>query len=321
LEHGYRDGKARCNNQAPQIEIALYEYGSPRNDVKKGYVRQISAFTSDLDQLSKELFSLTTNGGDEFCGHVIYSSIDELSWDTSAQIYKVIFIAGNEDFLQGDITYTKSCAEANKKGIIVNTIYCGDRMQGIREHWNLNAECGQGSFTNIDQNAREEEIPTPYDSSILVFNDRLNGTYLNYGSSGDMFISRQGKVDKMNFEASKQGAIKRANVKASAGYRNDQWDLVDATTADSSFIAKVDLKTLPDTLRNKSRAEVWQIVKAKKEERTAIQNEIADLYKQRENYLMEEKKKRSSSRNTQTLETETEKMIRQQAKRFNMVIE
>jgi len=72
---------------------------------------------------------------------VIFSSLKELNWDASQNNYKVIFIAGNEDFLQGDVVYTKACAEAKSKGVIVNTIYCGDRMQGIREHWNLNAEC------------------------------------------------------------------------------------------------------------------------------------------------------------------------------------
>src|ERR1700712_4938373 len=35
-------GKARCTgNTAPQIEIALYEYGRTTNDARKGYVKQI----------------------------------------------------------------------------------------------------------------------------------------------------------------------------------------------------------------------------------------------------------------------------------------
>jgi len=50
-------GKAQCdNNVSPQIEIALYEYGRTTNDAGKGYVKQINAFTNDLDQVSKNLF-------------------------------------------------------------------------------------------------------------------------------------------------------------------------------------------------------------------------------------------------------------------------
>ena len=69
-------GKATCDNGiAPEIEIALYEYGRSDNDAKAGYVKQISGFTTDLDQLSQKLFSLTTNGGDEYCGQVIFTSL------------------------------------------------------------------------------------------------------------------------------------------------------------------------------------------------------------------------------------------------------
>ncbi len=147
-------GKAKCDGVAPQIEIALYEYGRDNNDPTKGYIKQISPFSTDLDGLSQNLFKLTTFGGSEYCGHVIHTSLDELKWDTSSLNYKVIFISGNEDFLQGNISYTVACEEAKKKGVIVNTIYCGDRMQGIREHWNLGAECGNGSFSNINSNAK-----------------------------------------------------------------------------------------------------------------------------------------------------------------------
>ena len=55
-------GKAKCNGETPQIEIALYEYGRDNNDLGKGYVKQITPFTSDLDDLSQKLFQLTTNG-------------------------------------------------------------------------------------------------------------------------------------------------------------------------------------------------------------------------------------------------------------------
>mgnify|MGYP001792544941 CR=1 FL=1 len=192
-------GKAKCDGgAAPKIEIALYEYGRTTNDVKAGYVKQISAFTGDLDMLSQKLFSLTTNGGDEYCGQVIYTSLQELQWDASAENYKVIFIAGNEDFLQGSLLYTKACNEAKQKGVIVNTIYCGDRMQGIREHWNLSSECGNGSFTVINQNEKVEEIPTPYVSILFSLNGQLNNTYIAYGYAGAKSHAMRAQVHQLN---------------------------------------------------------------------------------------------------------------------------
>ena len=314
-------GKAQCDGKTPQIEIALYEYGRPENGVKNGYIKQLSSFTTDLDQLSKKLFNLKTNGGDEYCGKVIFTSLDELSWDSSTKNYKVIFIAGNEDFLQGDVSYTKACASAKQKQVIVNTIYCGDRMQGITEHWNLNSECGDGSYTNIDQNYKIEDIPTPYDSLILTLNDKLNGTYISYGYAGAEAYKDQGKVDEMNAAMNRSVAVSRVAVKGKKElYKNERWDVVDASSGDAKFLDKVDIKTLPANLQNKSRQELKQIVTEKKNERDSIQNQISTLAAKREIYIVAEKAKQTSAKNTATLESEIEKIIKKQAKLYRMVI-
>lgn len=315
-------GKAKCNGVSPNIEIALYEYGRQTNDAKNGYVKQINGFISNLDSLSENLFKLNTNGGDEYCGEVIYKSIDELQWDANKNSYKVIFIAGNEDFLQGKIQYTEGCKKAKENGIVVNTIYCGDKMQGVREHWNLGAECGDGSYSNINSNAKFEEIPTPYDSTIYVLNGKLNNTYVSYGYFASSNVSKQAKMDEVNVKMSKSAGIKRATAKAQKNvYRNDDWDLVDAYEKDSLAIKKVDKKTLPDSLRNKSTEEITAIVKFQQQNRATAQNELLELSKKRDAYIAEEKKRKAANTNEPTLETEVEKIIKAQAKRYNLKIE
>ena len=316
-------GKTKCNGTTPQIEIALYEYGRDNNDQAKGYIKQISPFTSDLDKLSQDLFALTTNGGQEYCGHVIHTSLNDLSWDTSTANYKVIFISGNEDFLQGNVSYTLACAEAKKKGVIVNTIYCGDRMQGIREHWNLLGECGNGSFTNINSDAKPEDIPTPYDSALITLNNKLNGTYIYYGVAGRSNQLRQATADANNASINTYVGVNRIAAKGQkATYKNGDWDLIDAKDEDKKILDKIDLKTLPDSLRNKNKAQLEAIINQKSAERAGIQKEIQDINKKREVYIKEEKQRKAkSNNNTQTLETEVEKIIREQAKRFNMKIE
>ena len=315
-------GKAKCDGVAPQIEIALYEYGKDNNDPKLGYIKQISPFSGDLDGLSQKLFALTTYGGSEYCGYVIHTSLNDLNWDTASSNYKVIFIAGNEDFLQGNISYTQACTEARQKGVIVNTIYCGNRQQGINEHWNLGAECGNGSFTNINSDAKLEEIPTPYDTTLYVLNTKLNGTYIYYGTDGEGSYEKQEKADKDNAAFNSTASARRIAVKGNSQlYRNSSWDLVDAIKTDSVFLAKVDMKTLPDSLKNKSRKELKIIVTAKSNERGLIQKQIAAISSQREKFIAAERAKATSKNNQATLETEVEKIIRLQAKRYNMVIE
>ncbi len=313
-------GKMKCGNAiSPTIEIALYEYGRTNNDAKAGYVKKINGFIKDLDSLSQNLFTLKTNGGEEYCGHVIYSSLKELEWDTAAANYKVVFIAGNEDFLQGDITYTKACNLAKQKGVIVNTIYCGDKQQGIAEHWNLAGECGNGSFSNINQNARVIEIPTPYDSALYVLNDKLNSTYIAYGFDGYAKQSKQKQMDFANTSLSRSAGLKRIQAKSSSKmYNNAQWDLIDAKANDKDAIAKVDKKLLPESLKNKTTAELDSIVIEKSKERVSAQKEIVTLTMQREAFINKEKAKQTNA--NVTLETEVEKIVIDQAKRFKMEI-
>jgi hypothetical protein len=314
-------GKAKCNEQAPVIEIALYEYGRENNSKKDGYIKQISAFTGDLDKLSQNLFSLKTNGGDEYCGHVIHTSLGELNWSESPADYKVIFIAGNEDFLQGDVSFTMACTKAKEKGVIVNTIYCGSRQQGILEHWNLGGECGNGSYTNINSNAKEEEIDTPYDSLLFSLNDKLNGTYVAYGRNASSGYHNQTAADVANTTFRKSAGLKRIAVKGKKElYYNGDWDLVDAYQRDSVVLNKVAITALPDSLQKKSKEEIKQIVMLKNGERNTIQKEIAALSFKRDVFIIAEKAKKNTTSTEQTLETEIEKIIKEQAKRFNMQI-
>lgn len=312
-------GRAECYGVTPKIEIALYEYGRDNNDAAKGYVKQISPFTTDLDSLSQSLFALTTNGGSEYCGEVIYQSLESLKWDSDTGSYKVIFIAGNEDFLQGTRTYTEACALARKKGVIVNTIYCGPRESGIREHWNLGGECGQGSFTHINSNAKEIEIPTPFDSMLYVLNDQLNETYIAYGNMGEAGIRKQRSADVSNFRSNKMAMAMRVSVKAEKAYSNAEWDMVDRYRLDSTKVFTYDRAQVPDSLKNKTDAQIHALLAAKNREREDIKLSIKSVAAQRELWLQVEKTPMDKS-GEPTLQTEIEKIIRVQALRHRMLI-
>lgn len=98
--------------------------------------------------------------------------------------------------------------------------------------------------------------------------------------------------------------------------------MVDANGSDEKFIEKLDKKTLPDSLKNKSTEELKKIVKLKSEQRAAIQKQITAASAEREDYITKEKAKNATDKSqTATLETEIEKIIKNQAKRYNMVIQ
>jgi hypothetical protein len=113
---------AKYGIQKPNLEIALYEYGNSTLPMEEGYIRQVLQFSSDLDEISEQLFSLTTNGGQECCGAVIQTSLQELSWGKNKDDLRLLFIAGNEPFTQGKINYEEAIADAKEKDVVINTI-------------------------------------------------------------------------------------------------------------------------------------------------------------------------------------------------------
>jgi hypothetical protein len=206
--------------------------------------------------------------------------------------------------------------------VIINTIYCGDKWDGVREHWNVTGECGNGSFTNINQDSKIDDITTPYDSVLFLLNDQLNETYIAYGAFGKTNLEAQEKVDRLNYSTNKSAAAKRVEVKSKkALYRNTHWDLVDAYEDDSLLLSKINMKTLPDSLQKKSYIELKEIVRSKKLQREKVQKEIIQSGIKREEYIKTERAKQTSKKSDATLETEIEKIIKQQAKKFNMVVQ
>src|SRR5688572_6682332 len=143
---------AKQNGRRPNLEVALYEYGKSSLSAASGWIRQIVPLTNDLDRISEELFKLTTNGGEEYCGWVIQDAVGHLGWSKSPDAFKAIFIAGNEPFTQGPVDYAKSCKAAIEKGIIVNTIHCGADGVGVQTRWRDGALLAEGKYMVIDHN-------------------------------------------------------------------------------------------------------------------------------------------------------------------------
>lgn len=279
---------AHCNEQQAMLEIAIYEYGNSRLSSNDGFVRKVLSFSTDLDLISKELFSLRTNGGEEYCGTVIDNSLKNLEWKNGKNDLKMIFIAGNEGFNQGAVPFSSSIAQAIEKDVVVNTIFCGDWNSGTQLRWKEGATLGKGEYMNLDHNQKSTYVATPYDDEILEWNKKLNKTYVYYGAQGQSFKAVQMDMDEVVEAESVQANVKRSVAKSSSNYRNASWDLVDAMDDKESqeelFKAK-NLATLPDSIRNKSRKEITAFAKAKKEERTSIQNKIQELNEKRDSYI------------------------------------
>lgn len=305
---------AKCGNgEKPDLQIALYQYGNDGLPAKEGYLQQVIGFTSDLDELSEKLFSLSTNGGEEFCGKVIHKAVRQLNWGKNEDHLKMIFIAGNEPFTQGKLDYRDAIGNAKEKDIIVNTIFCGEYNLGIRTGWKNGAVLGGGDYLTIDHNRRIVHIKTPYDEIILNLNKQLNKTYISYGARGAQKIAMQEAQDQNAEALNEVVAVKRAVSKSSRIYNNSSWDLIDASDKAGFEVDELRKEDLPAELQGKSSGQIEQYIQTKKAERQRIQAEIQTLNAQREAYIAKQKQNESGE-----LENAMLKVIEKQGARKNI---
>ena len=308
LARAHKDGKDI------RLEVALYEYGNNALSPMSGYIRQVTPFTEDLDRISEALFSLDTNGGSEYCGHVIGSSLNRLRWNTSGEGLKMIFIAGNEPFNQGSVNYEVACRWAAERDIVVNAIYCGDYRAGRASFWQRGASIGGGNYFSIDSDRVMKGISTPYDDDLIVLNSKVNKTYVPYGKQGRQNLSRQMEQDANAAKQSPAVSAGRAVTKGSKLYRASGWDLVDALEEQSVSVDKIEKEYLPEALQDMSTAELESYVQKKKQERETIKQQIAELSRKRDAYIL---KKEKEAAGEETLGSAMLKTLRAQAEARN----
>jgi len=307
---------AKRGGVSTEVQVGLYEYGKDSLLADEGYLRMILPLTTDLDKVSEELFALKTNGGQEYCGRVIKAAVEGLTWSKDNADFKVIIIAGNEPFTQGSVLYSDACTAAVAKGIIVNTIHCGDFQLGVTQKWQDGATLTGGKYMNIDQNRTAVHIEAPQDKELAKLGVEINKTYIAFGASGKDGLRRQLAQDENAKAASPASLADRAAAKGSALYSNEVWDLVDACKKQSVKLDELKEEQLPEEMRKMNAEERKTHLAAKEAERAKIQSEISRLNTERNKFLAEEMKKRATA-GEKTLDEALIKAVKEQCQKKN----
>lgn len=305
---------AKRHGQRPEVHVALYEYGKQTLPAGENFLRCIVPFTQDLDKVSEELFALKTNGGEEYCGAVIQHAAEHLQWSAAADDLKAIFIAGNEAFGQGRVDYRSACRGAIAKGILVNTIFCGNVNEGVRTNWKDGADLADGRYMHIDQNRTVAAVQAPQDAELADLNQKLNGTYVAFGRKAEAAKERQIAQDANAAAAAPEAAAQRAATKASGLYNNAEWDLVDALREKKVALEEVAEGELPAEMKQLDKAGREAYVEGKSKERAELQAKILALTEARNKHVAEEMKKRAAG-GEETLDAAMIKSIREQGQK------
>ena len=312
--------KARKQGITPELQVAVYEYGNDSISSGAGHVRKITGLTTDLDKVSEALFALQTNGGSEYCGYAIDTAVKNLQWSNSKDDLRLIYIAGNEPFTQGPISYTDAIKLAKEKGIDVSTIFAGNHEEGVATGWQQGALLASGSYMSIDPNQQIVHIAAPQDQKIAELNTKLNSTYIPYGAEGNLASQRQQEQDQKNNDVSLSLLAQRVKSKVSSAYTQARWDLVDALESGEVKLEEVEAESLPAPMAAMSPEEKRKYVADKKTEREALKKEIARLAEAREDYVAEEKQKLADSE-SDTMDEVLIESIKTSAKEKNFAFE
>ncbi len=282
-------GQARYKGQIPRLEVALFEYGRSSLSPQQGYIRQLSPLSSDLDGISETLFALETNGGQEYCAWVLRTALQTQPWKVRKGSLRMAFIAGNESFYQGPVSFKPVLKKAQAQGVLVHPIYCDNGNGNDKLTWKQAAALAQTDLKVIDHNTVVVDPKTPYDDDIQKLGVQLNKTYIAYGegSKRAQYRARQSAQDDNSVAAG--AGVSRSVSKASTYYNNKEWDVVDAEKAGEVSVEELSAAQLPEEMREMSKTERKAYVVEKAEERKQLQSQIRDLEKKRQAYIAKER--------------------------------
>jgi hypothetical protein len=272
--------KGRREGRPLKLQVALYEYGNS-NLTDKMSIRQVLPFTSDLEAISRELFMLSTGGGEEYCGAVLQRSLAELQWSDVTAL-RFTFVCGNEPFSQGSVDFRQSCPAAKTRGVTINTIHCGTRNEAEAGAWYEGATLGGGICSLINSDSSYQDVPTPLDARLRELNGKLNLTYIPYGSQGEAQQRLQSDNDDSNSKLSMRSYANRACSKTSSLYSNTNWDLVDASSQANFDLGKIPKDQLPEAMRNLTPEQIKAQIEATRIQRQELQVELGKVARERE---------------------------------------
>ena len=214
-----------------------------------------------------------------------------------------------------DVKYSDTCKLAAERGIIINTVLCGNDGEAKKIWLDLCAK-GGGTFAQIAQDGGVKQIETPYDKELAELNGKLIKTNVCYGLERDR---REGEDKKKTAEALPGAGGVAAD---SAGFRSKASrlaanDLLDDIKEGKKKLEDVKDDELPEEMKKMKPEERKAHLEKLQKERDELKKKALDLDKKRLEFinkkLAEDKDKAKDGFDNQILDT-----LRKQAEKVNI---
>ena len=275
----------------PEIRIGLVAY----RDRGDHYVTKVVDLSDDLDSVYATLMDFEADGGGdtpESVNQALFEAVHNISWSQDSQAYQVVFLIGDApphmDY-QDEAQYPEIVTAALEKGIVINTIQCGE-IPTTAGPWTQIASLGHGKFFQVDQAGSAVAMTTPFDAEIATLSARIDETRLYYGSDEEkeVMASKVAATDKLHKSSSLESRARRAAFNMSAaGAVNllGENELVEGIASGTIKLDELDEAELPAALKPMAPAEQEAYVGRLAGERADLQRQIRELADDRDSYI------------------------------------
>jgi hypothetical protein len=208
------------------------------------------------------------------------------------------------------VKYPVTCKEACKRGIIINTIQCGNDGE-CEKYWKEIARKAEGSYVQIAQGGGVVAVATPFDKDLAKINTELVGSAVVYGKAEKraMLLRRLDEAKTLPAPA----AADRAGFAGATG-KVAASDLLEDIKAKKVDLDKVKESDLPPELKKlKTPAERKAYLDKVEKRRTELTRQAADLNKKRQEYIKKELAKKGKGKDA--FDNQVLEMLRKQAKK------
>jgi len=311
--------------QTPDIRIGLVAF----RDRGDEYVTKVVDLSDDIDSVYAALMEFQASGGGdgpESVNKALYDAVHGISWSQDPGAYQVIFLVGDApphmDY-QDEVQYPEIMADAVTKGIVINTIQCGD-VEKTQSTWGKIAHLGEGRFFQVEQAGSAVAYASPFDKKIAELSAKLDDTRLYYGSREEK-AKMQRKVeatDKLNKGASISTRARRGAFNSSAGGKKNLLgdnELVSAIASGEVELKDLNKDVLPATLQMMSVVEQRAAIAKKAKKRNELQRQIQDLAQKRGDYISE--KVKADGGGADSLDHQVYDAVREQASKTGLTYE
>jgi Mg-chelatase subunit ChlD len=167
----------------PLLKVGLVAY----RDRGDAYITKVLDLTDDLDAVHGTLKGFRAEGGGdapESVNQALDDAVHRVTWSTDPSTLRIIFLVGDApphmDY-PDDVKYPETCKKAVQKGILINTVQCGNDAE-CTKFWKDICVKAEGSYVQIPQDGGVAlAAATPFDRRLAEINGELARTTLVYG--------------------------------------------------------------------------------------------------------------------------------------------